>query len=141
VEPAGEDETRRLKREGIVWRLYNEGWMDGNFDLVVELLDSAIVWTAIEGAPDAGTYRGHEGVRAYMQDWIDDFDMHEHAIEESFEVGDRLVCALRGRATGRASGATTEIDYACVYTFGNDERIVQLNEYATRAEALAAAKG
>jgi hypothetical protein len=28
------------------------------------LVDAAIVWTAIEGALDAGTYRGLESVRA-----------------------------------------------------------------------------
>jgi ketosteroid isomerase-like protein len=50
-------------REEIVLRLYNEGWREADFDVVFDLVDPAIVWTAIEGAPDAGTYRGHEGVR------------------------------------------------------------------------------
>ena len=134
------EEERRQRRERIVWRLYNEGWFGGNFDLMRELLDPGIVWTAIEDAPDAGTYRGYEGVRTYWQDWLDDFEMHENSIEESIEAEDRLVCVQRAATTGKGSGVRSEIHYACVYRFGADERIVELNEYATREEALAAAR-
>lgn len=54
-------------RERIVLRLYNDGWRHADFEIVFELLDPGMVWTAIEDAPDAGTYHGHDGVRAYMQ--------------------------------------------------------------------------
>ena len=127
---------RKQKRTEIVERLYNEGWAAGNLDLVFEILDPAIVWTAIEDAPDAGTYRGYEGVRTYWQDWLDDFDMHPFRINESIEVGDRIACAQRGETTGKGSGVRSVIDYACVYTFGPDERILEVNEYATWDEAL-----
>jgi ketosteroid isomerase-like protein len=132
-------EEHRQSREEIVWRLYNEGWTAGNFDLMLDLLDPGIVWTAIEDAPDAGTYQGYEGVRAYWQDWLDDFDMHGFRIEESIQAEDQLVCVQRAATTGKGSGVRSEIHYACVYTFGADGRIVELNEYATREEALAAA--
>lgn len=140
MERANDSEERRLRRERIVWRLYNEGWLPGDFDLVFDLLDAEIVWTAIEGAPDAGTYRGYDGVRAFMQDWLDDFDFEWWRLEESIEVGDRLVCLQRARGTGKGSGVTSDISYACVYSFGEAERIVELNEYATWDEALAATK-
>ena len=126
-------------REKIVWRLYNEGWAAGNLDLIPELLAPGIVWTAIEDAPDAGTYRGYEGVRAYWQDWLDDFDINEFRIEDSNGAADLLVCVQRATTTGKGSGIRTELHYACRYTFGDDERIVEVNEYATRGEALAAA--
>jgi ketosteroid isomerase-like protein len=137
-------EERRLRREEIVSRLYREGWGPGDFELVSELLDPGIVWTAIEAAPDAGTYRGFESVRAYMQDWLDEFDFSEGEdarIEESTEVGERLVCVQHVTGTGRRSGLRSEIRYACVYTFGGDERIIEVNEYATVDEALEAAAG
>jgi ketosteroid isomerase-like protein len=51
---------RSWRREGVVSRLYGEGWGRGDFDVVSELLDADIVWTAIEGTPDAATYRGFE---------------------------------------------------------------------------------
>ena len=93
--------------------------------MVFELVDPDVVWTAIEGAPDAGTYRGLESVRAYMQDWLEEFDFDDgeyRQIERSIEVGS-VLCAFS----------------ACVYTFGDDERIVEVNEYATLDEALEAA--
>jgi ketosteroid isomerase-like protein len=135
-------EERRSRRGEVVSRLYREGWGPGDFDIVRELLHDDIVWTAIEGAPDAGTYRGFESVRAYMQDWLDEFDFNEGddtLIEESIEVGDRLVCLQRVSGTGKRSGLRSEIRYACVYTFGGDDRILEVNEYATLEEALEAA--
>lgn len=118
-------EERSGRRREIVSRLYREGWGPGDFDLVRELLDDDVVWTAIAGAPDAGTYRGFETVRAYMQDWLDEFDFNEgddSQIEDAVEVGERLVCLQRVIGTGKRSGLRTEIRYACVYTFGEDER-------------------
>jgi ketosteroid isomerase-like protein len=135
-------EERSGPRREIVSRLYREGWGPGDFDVVRELLDDDIVWTAIEAAPDAGTYRGFESVRAYMQDWLDEFDFNQGddaQIDESMEVGERLVCLQRVIGTGKRSGLRSEIRYACVYTFGEDERIVEVNEYATVEEALEAA--
>jgi ketosteroid isomerase-like protein len=135
-------EERRRRREEIVSRLYREGWGLGDFDIVEELVDDDIVWTAIEGAPDAGTYRGFRRVRAYMQDWLNEFDFNDGgdaSIEGVVEVGERLVCLQRVVGTGKQSGAQGELRYACVYTFGDDERIVEVNEYATLDEALEAA--
>jgi ketosteroid isomerase-like protein len=135
-------DERRSRRGEAVSRLYREGWGPGDFDVVFELLDPDIVWTAIEGAPDAGTYRGLESVRAYMQDWLEEFDFNageDSQIEQSIEVAERLVCRQRVIGTGKRSGLRTEIRYACVYTFGDDERIVEVNEYATLDEALEAA--
>lgn len=128
-------------RERAILRLYNEGWRRGDFDVVNELIDPAIVWTAIEHAPDAGTYRGHDGVRGYMQDWLEDFDIEAWEILEAVEVGDLLVCVQLARATGKASGVASDINYACVYRFGDEDRIVELNEFATRDEAVEAASG
>ena len=45
-------------------RLYGEYWAQGDLDRVDEILDPAIVWTAIESAPDAGTRRGYDECRA-----------------------------------------------------------------------------
>jgi ketosteroid isomerase-like protein len=137
-------EERRSRREEIVTRLYREGWGPGDFDVVSELVDDDIVWTAIEGAPDAGTYRGFESVRAYMQDWLNEFDFSEGddaVIEQAIGVGERLVCLQHVVGTGRQSGLRSEIRYGCVYTFDDDERILEVNEYATLDEALEAARG
>jgi ketosteroid isomerase-like protein len=121
-------------------RLYNEYWAPGDLDRVDEVLDPAIVWTAIESAPDAGTRRGYDECRAYMKEWLDDFVLEPPEINEvgSTPAGD-LVCSFAGFATGRASGVRTEIRFAITVRFADDGRIVAIHEYATLPEALEAA--
>jgi ketosteroid isomerase-like protein len=123
-----------------VRRLYNECWLKGQYDLVPELLDPGIVWTAIESAPDHGTRRGHAECVGYMEDWTEDFQLKPHSFEVAASTDDGLlVCAQHARATGKGSGVTTEIHYACVHRFASDGRIAEIHEYATLDEALASA--
>jgi ketosteroid isomerase-like protein len=123
-----------------VRRLYDDGWMAGNLDLALQLLHPEIVWTAIESAPDAGTRTGLNECRAYMEDWLEDFDFESHAIEAAGVAPDeRLVCANHGVGMGKGSGIRTEIRYASTYRFADDGRIVEIHEYATLDEALEAA--
>lgn len=121
----------------IINRLYNEGWATGNLDVALAQLHPDIVWTAMESAPDAGTRRGHDEARAYMQDWTDDFDMESGMLTDPVERGDSVVCTHRGAATGKGSGLRTEIVYCAFYAFDGD-KIVRIHEYATREEADAA---
>lgn len=62
--------------------------------------------------------------------------MHPFTIKGSIEAGDRIACAQRGETTGKGSGVRSVIDYACIYTFGADERILEVAEYATWDEAI-----
>jgi ketosteroid isomerase-like protein len=119
-------------------RLFNECWMPGDLDRLDEVLDPSIVWTAIESAPDAGTRRGYDECRAYMKEWLDDFVLEPSEIHEigSTPAGD-VVCSLTGHATGRASGARTEICFAITCRFTVDGRIVSIHEHATLSEAWA----
>ena len=128
------------ERAETIARLYNDGWGREDFEVVFDCLDPSIVWTAIESAPDAGTYRGHEGARAYIQDWLDDFRDFHWEFVETVEVDERRVaCVHTARNTSRRSGLSPPpIHYAGVYTFDGD-KIVEIKEYATREEALRAA--
>jgi hypothetical protein len=49
------------------------------------------------------------------------------------------VCVQHVTGTGKGSGVESEIRYACVYAFDDQQRIIEVNEYATREEAVAAA--
>ena len=121
-------------------RLYSDYWTPGDLDGVDEVLDPAIVWTAIESAPDAGTRRGYDECRAYMREWLDDFVLETPEIHEvgSTPTGD-VVCSFAAFATGRASGVRTEIRFAIACSFADDGRIVAIHEYATLPEASQAA--
>jgi len=124
----------------IVRRLYNSAWMPGDFDLLPNILHPDIVWSAIESAPDAGTRQGYAGCRAYMEDWLEDFNLQPVMIEPSATTKDGLlVCSQRAVATGKGSGIQTEIRYGCTYRFSADGRIREIREYATTEDALEAA--
>jgi ketosteroid isomerase-like protein len=62
-------------------RLIRESYAEGNraaesgqFDGWLEFFSEGIEWEAVEDAPDAGTYRGHAGIRGYLEDWISTVD-------------------------------------------------------------------
>jgi ketosteroid isomerase-like protein len=123
----------------VVERLYNDCWAAANLDLVPEVLHPEIVWTAIESAPDFGTRRGHAETRAYMNDWLEGFDLGAMPVDPVGTTADgRLVCSLQGTGTERRSGLTTEIHFGAVFHFAGDGRIIEIHEYATVEEALEA---
>ncbi len=115
-----------------------DGWIDGDVTRALEYLDTEVVWEAIADAPDAGTYRGHVGARRYMEDWLRDFDINAMDFEEAIDVEDRLVIVQHARTTGKGSGVETRLHYAVAYWF-RDDRIVEIKEFRTKAEALEAA--
>jgi ketosteroid isomerase-like protein len=119
-------------------RAVYDGWFEGNLPSALAHLDPAVVWEAIPDAPDAGTYRGHAGVRRYMEDWLGDFEMVSMDFEEVVEAPDRLVLVQRASATGKGSGVETELHYAVAYWL-SDQTITQVREFRTKAEALEAA--
>jgi len=115
-----------------------DGWIDGDATRALEYLDPGIVWEAIPDAPDAGTHRGHAGVRRHLEDWLGDFDILGLDFEEIIAEGERLVITQYMRATGRGSGAKTEFHYAAAYRL-EQGKIVEIREFRTKVEALEAA--
>ena len=123
----------------VVSRLYDECWGPGRLELVPEILHPDIVWTAIESAPDSGTRRGHAECRAYMNDWLESFDLAMMPIEQTRSAPDgRLVCALHGVGKEKRTGLTTDIQFAAAFGFAPDGRLVEIHEYASHEQALEA---
>jgi ketosteroid isomerase-like protein len=115
-----------------------DAWARGDATQAFDFLDPEVVWEAIEDAPDAGTYRGHAGVKRYMDDWLQDFEDFAFEFGQPVEVGGRLVLEQWGRNKGKGSGLETEIRYAAVYTFRRG-KVLTVKEYNSCAEALEAA--
>ena len=129
-----------MSRENVevVQRLY-KCWAAAQLDRMPEILHPEIVWTAIESAPDSGTRHGHAGASAYMNDWLQGFDLGEMSVDELGTTADGcLVCALDAAATEKRSGLTTEIHFAGVFRFADDGLIRYIHEYASPEEALEA---
>jgi ketosteroid isomerase-like protein len=112
--------------------------VDGHVSRALEHVDTAVVWEAIADAPDAGIYRGHAEVRRYMEDWVEDFEIVTMDFEEVIDAGECLVVVQHARTRGKGSGLETELYYAAAYRF-HDNKIMEVREFRTRAEALQAA--
>ena len=95
-------------------------------------------WRALESSLLAGTYRGREEVRAYVEEWLDTFDDVRLGIEELVEMDDEVLVVVRGSAWGKASGVEAK-NYFCQLWTVSAGVPTQMHEYATREEALAAA--
>ena len=122
----------------IVRKVY-DAWSRSDLSRAFEFLDPEVVWEAIEDAPDAGTYRGHSGVKRLMDDWLQDFEDFAFECGQPVEVDGGFVLEQWWRNTGKGSGLKTEIHYAAIYTFRRG-KVLTVKEYNTCAEALEAAR-
>jgi ketosteroid isomerase-like protein len=120
-----------------VRRIYDE-WGRGNFRAGVELFDPEIELVLRRDFPDAGTYRGLDGVGDYMRDFLATWDDASIKGEEFIEVGDNVVAGVHQAATGKESGIPVEMRYFHVWTFRGDS-IVRLESIFERSDALDAA--
>jgi uncharacterized protein len=95
-------------------------------------------WRVLEESPLAGTYRGREEVRAYVEEWLNTFDDVRLGIEELVEINDRVLVVVRGSGWGKASGVEVQNRFCQLWTLsGGVPR--QMREYSNRDDALAAA--
>ena len=111
----------------------------GDVDDFLARTDADFEWKALDNSPLAGTYRGREEVRAYVEEWLNTFgDVHLN-IEELVEVNDHVLAVVQGSGWGKASGVEVTNRFCQLWTV-SDGVPTRMREYATREEALAAAE-
>lgn len=84
-----------------------------------------------------GTYRGHDGVRHFVDDVMDYFSELTVVIDEAIDAGDQIVVVLHEHAVGRTSGVPTDSVQAHVWTV-RDGRACRGDAYPGRESALQA---
>lgn len=88
-------------------RVAMEAFNRRDLDLLAsEFWDQQIEWQTSREDPDAATHRGREGVRRYIDQWLDSFDGLHGDIEEYIDAGDDLCspgCAGRDGGVAVAS--------------------------------------
>jgi ketosteroid isomerase-like protein len=106
---------------------------------LLQLYDPEVEFLPLTGTRvESGGYRGHEGVRAYMSEARDLWDVLQPVGEVFTEVGDHVLVTGRCRVRGRASGA--ESNPACAWVVGvRDGVIVSHRTCESYHEALRAA--
>ena len=130
-----------MSRENLeVVRLQIEAANRRDWAAVMSAYDEDVVLVASTSVgPDAGVMCGREAVGTWWGDWFRSFGKdYTFDVEDLRSIGDRVLCVARHRGHGRASGVEVEWSTAYVYTV-RVAKIVRIELYASRAEALKAA--
>ena len=104
-------------------------------DFLWEQIDPDVVWVVDPPAFLAGTYRGHEGIRALLRDLGEIFDEVRLEADEFIDAGDSVVIVGRFRVRGGVSGATGTQPIALVSQV-RDGKAVAYHSYLDREQAL-----
>lgn len=125
-----ESENIRIMRKGY------EAFNRGDFDAAVELMHPDIEMQRSDLAPETGSIRGSEAIRAWMQPDI--FEEQSVELTETIENGEKLFVEGLFRIKARGSGIVIEDRAFHVWTI-RDGKAVRMEFYADRAEAREAA--
>jgi len=101
---------------------------------VLASFDPNVVMKPVE----TGATYGLNAIRDNFERWKSTFGEIDVTVEEIIDAGDRVVHSAHWRGRGRGSGIKVDARYYEVYTLRNG-KIIRVNEYTERAEALEAA--
>jgi ketosteroid isomerase-like protein len=118
-----------------VRRVYGE-LASGNDAPFHDRLDPQIVYWLRTNDPEPGPYRGRDAAMEFIAQPAEFVDVHTEA-HEIIDAGEWVVASVRTRGRGTVSGATFEVEGAILHRFEGED-IVEIREYAERAEALEA---
>jgi len=127
-----------IVRQGFdVWEA---AWGSGTDDLgaLLAIFDDDMVTRRLAPMPDPGTWHGLEGMLAVLTEWTDTFDEFTMKGEEFIDAGDQVIVRVAQEGRGDDSGVPVTGTFWFVLGVGN-RKVVSLDMYATRAEALEAA--
>ena len=85
-----------------------------------------------------GNFVGLDGVRGWFADLVEHFDAWQIHCPDIRDLDDRVLALGTIRATGKGSGAETELPFTVVARF-RDGRITHFTDFGDKAQALEAA--
>ena len=120
-------------------RAQYERWNAGELDAWVAAFDpEAEYLSSVTAALDGrGEYVGHEGIRRFINEYLEGWEYFRLEPTEYLDAGTRVVVVMRATARGRGSGVRVERDLAHVWTF-RGSRAIRHQSFASRQEALEA---
>jgi ketosteroid isomerase-like protein len=117
-------------------RLLIEAVNSEDVEAVLRCMDPAIEFIP-KRAEVQGAYHGHEGVREYLLDTAENFDLYQVDNKEIRDLGDCVLVCDTLRIRGKESGVEVATSTAIVLTF-RDGRIVRFEDFGERSKALEA---
>ena len=88
-------------------------------------------------APIQGEYRGHEGIRRFLADNEENFDVFEPFGYDVRDCGDRVLAIGTLRVRGKGSGVEIEVRSAIVVAY-RDGKAIRFQDFGDRRAALEA---
>jgi ketosteroid isomerase-like protein len=117
-----------------------EAFARGELDAFHADLDPDIEWRTAADEPNPQTYSGSGGLRRFAAEiseaWADRFD-DVMVFEDFIDLGDWVVVPWTARLRGRSSGIPVDVSETYAVKV-EDGRIVRVDEYRTKDEAIAA---
>src|SRR5438046_953038 len=113
-----------------LWAAFERGGMDA----VLEMTDPDVEWEPYGGG--GVVYRGHDGLRAYMQSRRERGEEADGRLYSAFAKGDAVVA--RGEVRIKGEHGITTMQPGWLYEF-RDGKLVRFRGFATQAAALRAA--
>jgi ketosteroid isomerase-like protein len=121
----------------IVRRMF-DSWTKGDFRAGGNDLDPHVTFVVRPPFPESGVVHSPEGVRRYMDGFLEQFDQLTIEAEKIRAAGDTVVVQARQHGTGRSSGAPADLRYFQLFTF-RAGKIVRIESILDEDEALEAA--
>jgi ketosteroid isomerase-like protein len=119
---------------------FNRAYAEGSTDLY-ELLDPDVEWVPIKAVLEGtGGYRGHEGVRQWIEELRRDWVAFETRPEQFRDLGDSGVLALgTWHAKGRGGDVLLDVPQAAWLLQYRNGKVVRMQSFTERKKALEAA--
>jgi ketosteroid isomerase-like protein len=88
-----------------------------DLDALIALTDSDVEWRSAFAVSKGGLYVGHAGMREYVNDMTDAWDIVRLDVDQELEVGQVVIFVGRIHYRGKGSGVESEADAGYVLTF------------------------
>ncbi len=109
-------------------------------EAILGFLSTDVEWHSRGDLPDSEVYRGHAGVRRLFARFDEVMeDIWFELAGELIGAGDRVVAPLRWGGRGKGSGVDFVEEQEAWVALVRGGKIVRIEEYATREQALEAA--
>ncbi|MDP9188121.1 MAG: nuclear transport factor 2 family protein [Actinomycetota bacterium] len=112
-----------------------EAWNRGDRSWVLEHMSEDVEWITPSEDLDRGTYRGHEGVQQFWEEWQASVGRLDFTVERTIDAGDHVAVIARRSGKGEHSGLEVSDQVVQVFTF-QGEKCVRVHEYYDTAAAL-----
>jgi ketosteroid isomerase-like protein len=104
---------------------------------LVELTHPDVEWHSLVVVAGSEGYRGHEGIRRYIEDIADALEFIYADVDDAISAGDLVLLVGHFHYRGKASGVETKSPGGFVVRF-RDDRVVYMRAFRDPERALAA---